>query len=74
LPRSTAQSPSANGPLPTFYTYEEAGEILKMSRKQVIRACEEGRLGFIKIHERGRRITSDHIREFMVSRDVRPAA
>jgi excisionase family DNA binding protein len=74
MPKSATTGPASGEALPEIYTYEEAAAILKMTPRQVTRACEEGRLGFVKIHGRGRRITSDHIREFIAVRDVRPAA
>ena len=61
-------------PLPQVFTYDEVAEILKMTPRAVRRACDEGRLGYNAVNGRRRRITADHIREYLARTDVRPAA
>lgn len=53
------------------YTYAEVGSQLGVSARQVKRWCDDGRLGFIRL-PRGRRITAEHVAEFVASRNVAP--
>ncbi len=53
-----------NMPGPTVYTTDEAAEILKVSKKTIIRMIHAGRIRAVKL-AREYRLTEEQIREFL---------
>lgn len=64
------QSPDA---MPEGFTYQQVAERLNCTWRQVKRYCDEGKLGYFTLG-RGRRITQEHIRDYIARNNVAPVA
>jgi excisionase family DNA binding protein len=53
------------------YTYQEVGDHLGVSWRQVKRWCDDGKLGYTRL-PRGRRITPSHLAAFIAANNVEP--
>jgi len=58
--------------LPRLHKEEEAAEILDTSKATVRRERERGRIGYLRLGDRGVRYTDDHLAAYIEQRSVEP--